>query len=105
MKNTNLFLPCFHLPSLCKKPKFKAQKPAKYLDKLKQHSISKLGEYFNQFIAKQLLKNNQKGKFSRLRLFSKSITFWAFFSQILDADGGCSEAVRKTQAYMASKLK
>lgn len=105
MKNTNLFLPGFHLSTLRKKPKSKAQKLADQLDKLKKHSISQLGEYFHRFIPKHYLENNQQGKFSRLRLFSKSNTFWAFFSQILDADGGCKEAVRKTQAYMASKLK
>jgi len=105
MKNTNLFLPGFHLSTLSKKPKSKAQKLTEQLDKLQKHSISQLGKYFDRFIPKQYLENNTKGKFSRLRLFSKSNTFWAFFSQILDADGGCSEAVRKTQAFMASKLK
>ena len=104
MKNTNLFLPGFHLSTLRKKPKSKAQKLADHLDKLKQHSISQLGEYFDRFVSKQYLENNSKGKFSRLRLFSKSNTFWTFFSQVLDADG-CKEAVRKTQTFMASKLK
>ena len=105
MKNTNLFLPGFHLSTLSKKPKSKAQKLSDHLDKIKQHSISQLGDYFDRFIPKKYLENNAKGKFSRMRLFSKSNTFWAFFSQILDADAGCNEAVRKTQAYMASKLK
>jgi len=105
MKNTNLFLPGFHLSTLRKKPKTKAQKLADQVDKLKKHSIFQLGIYFDRFIPKQYLENNQKGTFSRLRLFSKSNTFWAFFSQVLDADGGCKEAVRKTQAYMVSKLK
>jgi len=105
MKNTNLYLPGFHLSTLRRKPKSKAQKLADQIDKIKQHSISQLGEYFDRFIPKKHLENNKKGKLSRLRLFSKSNTFWAFFSQILDADGGCIEAVRKTQAFMASKLK
>lgn len=43
------------------------------------------------------------GSFSRRRLFSKENTFWAFFSQILDADGGCKEVVRKIQAFAASQ--
>ena len=29
--------------------------------------------------------------------------FWAFFSQVLDADGGCQEVVRKVQAFAAAK--
>ncbi len=40
---------------------------------------------------------------SRRRLFSKENTFWAFFSQILDADGGCKEVVRKLQSYVSIK--
>ena len=36
-------------------------------------------------------------------MFSKTNTFWAFFSQVLDADGGCQEVVRKIQALAASR--
>jgi len=43
------------------------------------------------------------GSFSRRRLFSKTNTFWAFFSQILDADGGCQEVVRKVQAFAGER--
>jgi len=35
---------------------------------------------------------------SRRRIDSKENTFWAFFSQVLDSDGGCQEVVRKRQA-------
>jgi len=38
-------------------------------------------------------------------LFSKQNTFWAFFSQVLDADGGCQEVVRKLQAFCAMQAK
>ena len=40
---------------------------------------------------------------SRRRLFSKENTFWAFFGQVLDADGGCKEVVRKLQSYASIK--
>ncbi|MGV1099039.1 IS4 family transposase [Thiovibrio sp. JS02] len=40
---------------------------------------------------------------SRRRLFSKENTFWAFFSQVLDADGGCKEVIRKLQSYASIK--
>jgi hypothetical protein len=36
-------------------------------------------------------------------LFSKENTFWGFFSQILNADGGCSEVVRHFHAFAASR--
>jgi hypothetical protein len=42
---------------------------------------------------------------SRCRIFSKENIFWAFFSQVLDADGGCQEVVRKFHAYAAMKSK
>ena len=42
---------------------------------------------------------------SRNRIFSKENTFWAFFSQVLDADGGCQEVVRKLQAVAAVHAK
>lgn len=105
MKNTTQLIPGFHLPTLRRKPQTKAQKLAQALDKIKKHSISQLGDYFNQFIPSQYLKSNHKGKFSRLRLFSKSNTFWTFFSQVIDVDGGCKEAVRKLQSHMVSKFK
>ena len=35
---------------------------------------------------------------SRRRIYSKENTFWAFFSQVLDSDGGCQEVGRKRQA-------
>ena len=105
MKNTTLLLPGFHLSTLRRKPQSKAQKIAQELDKIKKHSISQLGECFNQFIPSEYLKTNKKGKFSRLRLFSKSNTFWTFFSQVLDVDGGCKEAIRKLQSHMIGKLK
>ncbi len=103
MKNTTQILPGFHLPTLRRKPKTTAQKLAAKLKYFKEHSICQLGEFFNGFIPQNILKNNKEGVFSRTTLYSKSNTFWAFFSQILDADNGCSEAVRKIQAHMALK--
>jgi hypothetical protein len=42
-----------------------------------------------------------KGHHSRHYVFSKETTFWAFFSQIIDADGGCAEVVKKLKTYLA----
>jgi hypothetical protein len=44
------------------------------------------------------LKKASSGLMSRRRIDSKENTFWAFFSQVLDSDGGCQEVVRKRQA-------
>lgn len=70
---------------------------------LKQKSFKQIGELFENFIPCALLKPEQAGVMSRRRLFSKENTFWAFFSQVLDADGGCKEVIRKLQSYASIK--
>ncbi len=103
MKNNNLYLPGFHLQTLRRKPRSASQKLADEKARIRRHSISQLGTCFSRFIPQDLLGCGIKGAFSRRRLFSKENTFWAFFSQVLDADGGCKEVVRKIQAFAASK--
>ena len=95
MKNSSLYLPGFHLSTLRRKPRSLPQKLADGLAKIRHHSISSLGECFGQFIPSNALENGEAGSFSRRRVFSKTNTFWAFFSQVLDADGGCLEVVHK----------
>jgi len=62
-----------------------------------------MGELFEDFIPRTLLKPERNGVMSRRRIFSKENTFWAFFSQVLDADGGCKEVIRKLQSYASIK--
>ena len=103
MKNNSLYLPGFHLSTLRRKPRSTAHKLADSLAHIRRHSISSLGECFGRFIPSKVLENGETGSFSRRRVFSKTNTFWAFFSQVLDADGGCQEVVRKMQALAASR--
>jgi hypothetical protein len=103
MKNMTLYLPGFHLASLRRKPQSAQQMMAKKLAELKQKTFSQLSECFGQFIPKHCLRPSESGSLSRQRLFSKENTFWAFLSQVLDADGGCQEVVRKLQAFAAMK--
>ena len=70
---------------------------------LKQKSFKQIGELFDAFIPRRLLKPEQAGAMSRCRIFSKENTFWAFFSQVLDADGGCKEVIRKLQSYASNQ--
>ena len=100
-----LYLPGFHLATLRRKPRSAQQILAKKLSELKQKTFTQLGECFGQFIPKQYLHPAESGALSRRRLFSKENTFWAFLSQVLDADGGCQEVVRKLQAFSAMKSK
>jgi len=78
---------------------------AEKAEHLKEKSFSQLGECFGKFIPERHLQPTESGTQSRRRFFSKENTFWAFFSQVLDADGGCKEVVRKLQAYAAMKSK
>ena len=62
-----------------------------------------LSTCFTHFIPAQTLQPHSSGAQSRRRLFSKENTFWGFFAQILNADGGCTEVVRKFHAFAASQ--
>ena len=103
MKNTTPLLPGFHLTTLRRKPRSASLKLLDQRQSIRDKSISQLGSYFGSFIPSSELENASNGSFSRRRLFSKENTFWGFFSQILDADGGCKEVVRRFQAFAASK--
>lgn len=103
MQKTTPIFPDFHLKTLRRKPRSTQQKLAEEIRLLKEKTFSQLGEAFARVIPASLLRQNKKGKNSRVRIFSKENTFWAFFSQILDADGGCSEVVAKLKAYSSIK--
>lgn len=95
--------PDFHLQTLRRKPRSAQQKLAEKVAVLQQKSFKQIGEVFEKFIPHVLLKPGPSGAMSRRRLFSKENTFWAFFSQVLDADGGCKEVLRKLQSYASIK--
>lgn len=105
MQNQTPLFPGFHLQTLRRKPRSARQILAEQVEKLKQKSFSQLGECFGRFIPKHYLHPTESGALSRRRLFSKENTFWAFFSQVLDSDGGCQEVVRKLQAFAAIRSK
>lgn len=97
------FLPGLHLPKSRRKARSAKGIFADKLKHAKQKSFSQLGECFGRFIPGHFLQPAESGALSRRRLFSKENTFWSFFSQILDADGGCKEVVRKLQAAVVEK--
>jgi len=101
MNNTTPFLPGLHLQSLRKKPRSAAQKRLDEKIGKRSKSIAGLKACFGRFIPEKFLQNNAEKKHSRHRIFSKENTFWAFFSQVIDADGGCAEVVRKMQTYLS----
>ena len=103
MQNTTPFFPGFHLHTLRKKPRSTRQILVQKLALIKQKSLTQLSEYFREFIPDKFLLPSSVGSLSRRRIFSKENTFWAFLAQVLDADGGCQEVVRKVQSVAALK--
>ena len=103
MKNTTLLFPGFHLQTLRKKPRSAQQVLAQKLAQIKNKSLTQLSECFSEFIPDKYLRPSSTGPLSRRRLFSKDNIFWGFLAQVLDADGGCQEVVRKFQAVAALK--
>lgn len=101
MKNTTPLFPGFHLQSLCKKKRSTARIMADLISQKKEISLWGLKACFGRFIPESLLQNNVTGHHSRHCIFNKETTFWAFFSQIIDADGGCAEVVKKLKSYLA----
>jgi len=93
----------FHIQTLGKKRRTARQRLADELAAAKTRTLEQLSECFGEFIPKRLLVQNDTGKHSRSRIFTKETTFWAFFSQIIDADGGCSEVVSKLRSFAALK--
>ncbi len=103
MKNMTLMLPGFHLPTLRRTPRSARQKLIEERARIRSHSLIQLGDCFRRFIPHTSFSQHDSGDFSRRRIFSKENTFWAFFSQVLNADSGCREVVRKLQALAAAK--
>jgi hypothetical protein len=103
MTSKVLFLP-FQLPRARRKVRTAQQILADEIERLKQKSFSQLGECLGKFIPSRYLDPESSGALSRRRIYSKENTFWAFLSQVLDADGGCKEVVCKLQAFAALKV-
>ena len=103
MNTTTFFSAKFHIHTLNKKRRTTQQRLADELAEAKSRSIEQLSKCFEEIIPQHLLCQNESGKHSRSRIFTKATTFWAFFSQIIDADGGCAEVVSKLRAFAVLK--
>lgn len=97
------YLPGFHLATLRRTPRSTRQILIDNINITKEKSLTQLSDFFASFIPQSMLENSESGAMSRKRIFSLENTFWAFFSQVLDADGGCQEVVRKIQTLCHKK--
>ena len=104
MQNSSYYLPGFHLATLRKKPRSAREKLADEHARMRHHSLSRLGDSLGALIPTHELHADSSGSFSRRRVFSKENTFWAFFSQVLDADGGCQEGSIKGQTTVYRQI-
>jgi hypothetical protein len=103
IRNPTQILPGFPLSRPGRKRRTAQQILADKIRSLRQKQFKQIGAIFEPYIPRNLLKPEQEGVMSRQRLYTKENTFWAFFGQVLDADGGCKEVVRKLQAYASLK--
>ncbi len=103
MKTTPLFSTEFNIQTLSKKRRTSQQMAAEKIAEMKAKSFQQLSGCFGGIIPEKLLRQNKKKKNSRTRIFSKKTTFWAFFSQMICADSGCTEVLSKLRACAATK--
>ncbi len=74
-RNAMPMLPGFHLQTLRRKPRPAQQKLAGKIALLKQKSFKQIGEVFERFIPRTLLKPEQDGAMSRQRSFDDFIAY------------------------------
>ncbi|MGH8531097.1 MAG: IS4 family transposase [Nevskiales bacterium] len=66
-------------------------------------ALSQLQVAFGSLIPAHRLAPSAQGPNSRLRVFSPSVTFWAFLAQVLSPPCACRQIVRKVQAWWAER--
>lgn len=101
MQNSTPLFAGFHLQTLRRSPRSAQQILADQLADARRKSFCQLEECFGRHIPEKPLRPRLSGNHSRRRFYCQKNTFWAFFSQVLDPDGGCSEVVAGLQAYAA----
>jgi len=70
---------------------------------LEQASLCQLGTLCAPWVPARLLTPTDRGVHSRVRAYPRSLTFWAFLSQVLSPDSPCRETVRKIQAWYTAR--
>jgi hypothetical protein len=100
---TPLF-PGWHLPTLRKKPKTALQKIIENNKLIQRQSITHLNVLLSQYIPRNIFKNISQNAFTRQRIFSLENTFWEFFFQILNPDGGCQSVVNQLRTKPFKKM-
>ena len=70
------------------------------LQSIRSQPLPQIQNLFASWIAPESLTQQEQGCHSRDCVFSLSVTFWAFLSQVLNPGSPCREAVRQVQALL-----
>ena len=101
MEFTTPFLNCFG-SLLFGKPAAPELKKA-FANLSECNSLEQLRRLFGCYIPMALLASKDSGVFSRRRIYSLEVVFWAFLDQVQTPMSSCRKAVRKVMAYARSK--
>lgn len=103
MQKLERFLPGFNHVICGKPPKTTFTQFEEKLRRLRQSTLSELASIFTDFIPAEAIACKGSGKNSRVRVYSATVTFWAFLHQVLKPGTPCREVVRKVQSFCSQK--
>ena len=84
MQKIERFLPGFNHIICGKPPKTTLTQFEEKLRKLRQSTLSEQASIFANFIPAEAIAPKGSGKNSRVRVYSTTVTFWAFLHQVLN---------------------
>jgi len=91
MQKRERFFPEFNHILCGKPPKTAFTQFKERLDKLRQSTLSERSLVFGDLVPINVLAPMRKGKHSRVRVYSKNVTFWGFLHQALSPSTPCRE--------------
>lgn len=103
MQKLERFLPGLNHIICAKPPKTTFTQFEEKLRKLRQSTLSELASIFTDFIPAEAIACKSSGKNSWVRVYSATVTFWAFLHQVLKPGTPCREVVRKVQSFCSQK--
>ena len=102
MTKSTAFFPSLKRLLFGRKPLSGVQKVLRSQDDIDPLCVSQLTSLFGSFLPAHLLQfKAASGANSRSRVYSPTVTFWAFLGQVLDPGSSCRKAVSRVQTLFA----
>lgn len=102
MANKNPFFPGFHRVLFGRPPVSERDKMGREHGRVERLCLDQLGALFGTFLPVSLLAfKSLSGDNSRRRIYTPTVTFWGFLSQVLVPGSSCRKAVSKIQTLFA----